>query len=44
MYSGEIISDASLEEIIKLYVNHRPAASPLSAADVTVAFNEIRKK
>jgi hypothetical protein len=44
MYSGEIINDASLEEIIKIYVNHRPAVSQLSAADVATAFAEIRKK
>lgn len=43
MTNGIVEVDISLEDVIKLYVNHRPLV-PLSNSDVIAAFEEIKKK
>lgn len=42
MSTGLTQNDISLDEVIKLYVNHRPV-NPLSSADIDDAFETIKK-
>lgn len=43
MTSGIVEVDIGLEDVVKLYVNHRPLVA-LSNSDVITAFEEIKKK
>jgi hypothetical protein len=43
MITGVTQNEVSLNETVKIYVNHRPVI-PLSTADIQSAFDEIKKK
>lgn len=43
MTNGIVEKDIGLDDVVKLYVNHRPLV-PLSNSDVIAAFDEIKKK